>query len=143
MGYESRLYVGKRFECRDLNTNEVRFVAFIKEAEFNLDKMCDENFRTGSRIFNKPVDFKINEYDMVKEISYDKERDVTTGEFVDSIDEDRYGDHLCYGTPEDVLDALMMADKEYESPKLKRVIYYFQSLCSANHENIIVVHYGY
>lgn len=143
MGYESKLYIGTRLEIRDEETNEVRFRCFITETTFKLGKLWSDDFRQNSKVFNIPIDFKISEYEIKREIDYAAGTGTITADIVDEIDEDKYGDHLCYGTPEDVLMALKKIDEKYPYALYKRVIAYLENLCNSKHEDIVVVHYGY
>ena len=81
--------------------------------------------------------------EIIKEISYDKDREVTTAEIVEEIDEDMYGAHLCCASVERVIEELQkIYDESIYSPYL-RVLYYLKSLKECPHEDYVVVHYGY
>lgn len=142
MGYESKLYVGRKIEYTNNEGKPVR-TFFIEEATFKLGKVNSDKFRQNSSLFNTPIDFKINEYEMLKEISYDKDREVTTAEIVEEIDEDLYGAHLCCASVERVIEELQkIYDETIYSPYL-RVLAYLKSLKECPHEDYVVVHYGY
>lgn len=142
MGYESKLYVGQRVEITNDEGKHVR-TFFIEEATFRLGKVNSDKFRQNTSLFNTPIDFKINEYEMIKEISYDKNREVTTAEIVEEIDEDMYGAHLCCASVDRVVEELQkIYDESIYSPYL-RVLYYLKSLKECPHEDYVVVHYGY
>lgn len=142
MGYESKLYVGRKVEYTNNEGKPIR-TFFIEEATFRLGKVNSDKFRQNSSLFNTPIDFKINEYEMIKEISYDKDREVTTAEIVEEIDEDMYGAHLCCASVERVIEELQkIYDESIYSPYL-RVLAYLKSLKECPHEDYVVVHYGY
>lgn len=142
MGYESKLYIGRKVEITNNEGKPIR-TFFIEEATFKLSKVNSDKFRQNSSLFNTPIDFKINEYEMVKEISYDKDREVTTAEIVEEIDEDRYGEHLCCASVDRVIEELQkIYDESLCSPYL-RILYYLKSLKECPHEDYVVVHYGY
>jgi hypothetical protein len=142
MGYESKLYVGRKVEITNNEDKPVR-TFFIEEATFRLGKVNSDKFRQNSSLFTTPIDFKINEYEMLKEISYDKDREVTTAEIVEEIDEDMYGTHLCCASVERVIEELQkIYDESIYSPYL-RVLAYLKSLKECPHEDYVVVHYGY
>lgn len=142
MGYESKLYVGRKIEYTNNEGKPVR-TFFIEEATFKLGKVNSDKFRQNSSLFNTPIDFKINEYEMIKEISYDRDREVTTAEIVEEIDMDMYGAHLCCASVEKVIEELQkIYDETLYSPYL-RVLYYLKSLKECPHEDYVVVHYGY
>ena len=142
MGYESKLYVGRKVEITN-NEGKPVMTFFSTEATFRLGRVNSDKFRQNSSLFNTPIDFKVNEYEMIKEISYDKDREVTTAEIVEEIDEDRYGVHLCCASVERVIEELQKVyDETLYSPYL-RVLYYLKSLKECPHEDYVVVHYGY
>ena len=142
MGYESKLYVGRKVEYTNNEGKPIR-TFFIEEATFRLGKVNSDKFRQNSSLFNIPIDFKVNEYEMLKEISYDKDREVTTAEIVEEIDEDMYGAHLCCASVERVIEELQkIYDETIYSPYL-RVLAYLKSLKECPHEDYVVVHYGY
>lgn len=143
MGYESRIYIGRRFEVKN-NRGETAFIGFTPEAVFNLGKVNSEDFRQNSKLFNIPIDFELNETTLVHEISYDRDTGITTGEYLDGIKEDRYGEHICYcDNPYKVMNVIGDIIEQTQYSLYKRVYYYLQSLCCAEHEDFIVVHYGY
>lgn len=136
MGYETRLYVGERFELNN-------YVGFVQRGQFQLGGLGTEVFSNRNhRVFTTPIDFNLIETTPIEEIGYDPTTDITTGKYREAVREDRYGDTLHYGSVEDVVKALMeIYVKENYEPVLP-VIAYLNSIRDI-YSNLVVVMFGY
>lgn len=136
MGYETRLYVGERFELNN-------YVGFVQRAQFQLGGLGTEVFSNRNhRVFTTPIDFNLIETTPIEEIEYDPTTDITTGKYREVVKEDNFGDTLHYGSVEDVVKALMeIYVKENYQPVLP-VIAYLNSIKDI-YSNLVVVMFGY
>lgn len=145
MGYETRLIVGHRYDCTIGDSKDIFMVPI---ATFDLKKMCSDKFTNrNSTLFKTPIDFKMREHRLIKEISYNNKTDSGVAEIVYSVNTDKYDDVCCYASVKDVYEELKkyISKEEAEDDYIRYTIIpcmkYLETLVDVN--SVIVIHYGY
>ena len=84
MGYETRLYVGERFELNN-------YVGFVQRAQFQLGSLGTEVFSNRNhKVFTTPIDFNLIETTPIEEIEYEGRN------FLKNYDESEYQKYIDY-----------------------------------------------